>query len=175
MSDRMHPEDLTPLVAGRREHTEYGVLRAHVDGCTECRSEVEELRQLSVLFRAQELEIEVPAHQWTRIAARLESERRTPLARLASWLWPAASPHRSAYSIAMLAIFAVVISAGGLYYRAYSEHQQILSALRASASETRRAENPFEAYLRADSAQNPFEKATDGSSTNPFAVAVAKQ
>ena len=169
MSDRMHPEDLTPLVAGRREHAEYAVLRAHVEGCSDCRSEVEERRQISALFLAQELEIEVPAHQWTRIAARLESERRTPLARLASWLWPAVSQHRLAYSIAMLAVFAVVLSAGGLYYRAYTEHQQILSALRASGSETR-AENPFEAYLRAESGQNPFEKATDSSSTNPFAV-----
>jgi len=173
MSDRMHPEDLTPLVAGRREHPEYGVLRAHVDGCTECRGEVEELRQLSDLFRAPELEIEVPAYQWTRIAARLESERRTPLARLASWLWPVVSQNRLAYSVAMLAVFAVVISAGGLYYRAYSEHQQILSALRASGSETRRVENPFEAYLRTESGQNPFDKATE--SSNPFAVAVAKQ
>jgi hypothetical protein len=158
-----HPEDLTPLLSSAPRDAATEPLRRHVEGCAACRDEIEEGRSLGALLRS--ADIEVPVGQWLRIEERLRAEREARWSeRLARLLGLGTWAYRSATA----AVLALVLAVTGVFYQKAAEERQILMKL--SGPDDNAGGNPFDAYAAGSMGENPFDRFTTESSSNPFAA-----
>ncbi len=154
-----HPEDFSPYLDRDFENPRYEEIRAHLTECPQCVDELGVWQKMDSMFRSQELQIEVPAFQWQRIAARLEEHYQIPVHRHpASTLF--AFPSRLVWSGALALILMAAGTFGVLEYRKSVSDQRILSLIAKSAREVDNRQslaNPFQAYLAPSAQRNPFE------------------
>jgi anti-sigma factor RsiW len=166
-----HPDDLNPYLDADISDKRYEEIREHLAICPECRGELAALQSLDRIFRSPELEIEVPAWQWSRIQAGLQAPRPS-----GSWLdriGALSQPRKFAWGIAFsLLIFGSVTVSVWQYRRAVAREDltQVTRYAQTEQVRLRAAGNPFRV---AAVSGNPFAEIQNGSGQskgNPFAI-----
>lgn len=167
-----HPQDFTPYLDRDCLDKRYDEIRMHLETCPDCRSEVEVWRSVDRVFRAPELEIDIPPFQWRQIRVRLESHEAPAgwLERLAEQL----KPRALAWKVAFVTSIVAVIVFSGLQYHGQLIDKQLVALTHYSQSEKLRlagVENPFRRYGVTERTENPFTSLLEsGSNTNPFII-----
>lgn len=163
-----HPEDWSPYLDRQTTDNRYAALDGHLEECAECRAEISRLESIDNLFRKPELELEVPAFQWTRIQAAIaERENVRPRGFL-----ELLRRGRTAWAGALTSLL-LVAAVGSLVLHRRVEDARRLAQV-ASYAETARldpamSENPFRPYVRRETG-NPFSRYQAPGDENPFTM-----
>lgn len=150
-----HPEDLTPFLNGEITDPGYLEIKSHLDGCAQCRSEVEKWRSFDALFRSEDEELEVPHFQWQRIAAHL----RDPIPAIKpAGLSRFFQPWKLAWNLTLATLVLTGVLFTGFEYRKNLEEKQLLLAV---------TDYAMGEGQRVGSGNNPFRLA-NAPDNNPF-------
>jgi len=150
-----HPVDFSPYLDRDLEDANYESIRSHLESCNACRERLEASSAVDRLFRAPELEIDVPETQWFRIRARLQEAPAAP-----GWLDRVSALTRArqfALGLGLTAFMLLSVTAALWQYRHAGRQSELIAI--AQYGEVEQA--------RLKSAANPF-RGMEQSSRNPF-------
>jgi anti-sigma factor RsiW len=183
------PEQLiSQWLDGELDPREATSVQEHLNSCKSCEALEKELSEVGRLFRAAE-PVQPPPYLWTRIAARLDEERREK-EQVPFWVrWLPASARMPYAQTGFRAVVWVpaamlLILVGGTI--ALMEHQSVTRSRMMAIAEIDRAHsvllslnaktnNPFHERTAVDSGINPFAQSNSQNQSNPFRTALDRQ
>jgi predicted anti-sigma-YlaC factor YlaD len=183
------PEELISQWLDRElDSRESAMVQEHLNLCESCRALKEEMWEASRIFRTADAP-EPPSYLWTRIAARLDEEKRERQL-IPSWLrWLPISkrmtPQPAWLRATVWAPAAILLIAIGSTI-AFMEYQSVTRAHIAAIAEIDRAHvalltlnnktyNPFHESTATDSGINPFTQSNLKDQPNPFRTVLGRQ
>jgi anti-sigma factor RsiW len=155
MKPTAHPVDFSPYLDRDLTDPNYEIIRKHLESCASCRDQAAAWNSFDSMFRAPELELEVPASQWFQIRAKLQESRPEP-----GWLERISNLTRArqfALGLGLASFMMLSVIAGFWQYRHAGRQSELAAIAQYGEVEQVRlksAANPFRGFEQ--HARNPF-------------------